>query len=439
MQGTVPFRYSYQIPSPLTGDGLPGGAGAAPGGRRPEGGAGAEAWFRALAERNADMLVVTDRSGRLLYANPAAERALGFCAAERPGLSVVNLVHPLDRQRAKAAFFGPAPAGEAQQPSPYRFRTGQKEWRVLEVVATDCLDHPGIGGIVLAARDTTERANLSRALATLGQCNQVLVRAGDETALLAETCATIVGAGGYPLAWVGYAEHDEHRTVREAASAGRTGYLAGLNLNWGLDEPAGQLPTGTCIRTGTVQVLKDTHLSKKFRPWLERAERHGFRSACALPLKAGGATLGALVIYAAERGAFGPAALELLCQLADDLGYGVGRLRDAAALQASEERFRLLADQAPIGIMEGGPDGITYVNPWVAEICGQDAGSLAGRGWMGAVHPDDLPAMVALADGAGRGPAPVGAGVRILRPDGEVRHARFLSVARAGPATPGGW
>jgi len=97
-----------------------------------------------------------------------------------------------------------------------------------------------------------------------------------------------------------------------------------------------------------VQVLKDTHLSKKFKPWLEGTELHGFRSACALPLKAGGATLGALVIYAAERGAFGPATLGLLCQLADDLGYGVGRLRDGAALQASEERFRLALTPAPV-------------------------------------------------------------------------------------------
>ena len=118
---------------PLTGDGLPGGAGAAPGGRRPEGpGAGAEAWFRALAERNADMLVVTDRSGRLLYANPAAERALGFCAAERPGLSVVNLVHPLDRQRAKAAFFGPRRPARPSSPRPTGSAPGRRSggsWR----------------------------------------------------------------------------------------------------------------------------------------------------------------------------------------------------------------------------------------------------------------------------------------------------------------------
>ena len=65
--------------------------------------------------------------------------------------------------------------------------------------------------------------------------------------LLAEMCRTIVGSGGYLLAWVGYAEHDKARTVRAVAAAGRTEYLEGVHVGWGSDE-AGRGPTGSAIR-----------------------------------------------------------------------------------------------------------------------------------------------------------------------------------------------
>ena len=65
------------------------------------------------------------------------------------------------------------------------------------------------------------------------------MRATEEAALLADTCRTIVASGGYLMAWVGYVEHDEARTVRPVASAGRTEYLNGVHFGWG-DDVAGE-------------------------------------------------------------------------------------------------------------------------------------------------------------------------------------------------------
>lgn len=42
----------------------------------------------------------------------------------------------------------------------------------------------------------------------------------DVDALLAELCRVLVDVGGFSLAWVGVAEHDEARTVRPLARAG---------------------------------------------------------------------------------------------------------------------------------------------------------------------------------------------------------------------------
>jgi diguanylate cyclase (GGDEF)-like protein/PAS domain S-box-containing protein len=387
---------------------------------------------RRLLENSNDLIVVVNERADLLSANPAAARLLGLGLTVNGRFNLFDRVHPDDRDRAKAVLTkGPRPAG-GDGPSLYRIWTEPGEWRVFEVAVTNWVDDPVVKGIVVNGHDVTERNNLTRALRTLGEGNEVLVRATDEVSLLGDTCRAIVEAGGYLLAWVGYAEKDEALTVRAVASAGRTEYLEGVHVSWGDDEP-GQGPTGTAIRTGKVQVLDDMGTVTTLLPWRPLADKLGFRSSCALPLAVGPTTIGALTIYADEPGAFDPAALNLLRDLADDVSYGISRLRDAAALNASEERFRLLADAAPIGILEtGAGGGIRYANPRTAEIAGRTMESLMGRGWVDGVHPDDAAEVVAFLDRARRTAMRVTKEFRVLHPDGEVRHVRLVAAPKAG-------
>src|ERR1700739_2445258 len=61
------------------------------------------------------------------------------------------------------------------------------------------------------------------------------------------------------------------------------------------------------------------------------------------------------------------------------------------ALRESEERFRLMADTAPVLIWMSGTDKLcTYFNkPWL-DFTGQTLESQVGNQWAGRVHPDDL-------------------------------------------------
>ncbi len=66
------------------------------------------------------------------------------------------------------------------------------------------------------------------------------------------------------------------------------------------------------------------------------------------------------------------------------------RKRAEEALQSSEERFRKLAEAAPMGIFLTQPTGeCVYTNPVWTEISGRSAEESAGYGWMEAIHPDD--------------------------------------------------
>jgi len=93
-------------------------------------------------------------------------------------------------------------------------------------------------------------ARLNRTLRTLYQCNQALVRAGEEFELLRSVCHILVEIGGLRMAWVGYREFNQEKTVRPVAQAGyEDGYLEQVNITWA-DTETGCGPTGTAIRTG---------------------------------------------------------------------------------------------------------------------------------------------------------------------------------------------
>jgi HD-GYP domain-containing protein (c-di-GMP phosphodiesterase class II) len=208
--------------------------------------------------------------------------------------------------------------------------------RHVESRATNRLDDPAVRGVILMVRDVSERTYLTRALRTLAGGNQALVRSTDELGLLRAMCDTVVDAGGYPLAWVGYAEDDAARTVRPVAGAGVLDYLQDLRISWA-DDKYGQGPTGMAIRTGTVQVAHDLRKATGFSPWRERSKAYGFLTSLVLPLSKQGQIIGALSIYSDEVGTFSPQSIGLLQELADELTYGIARLRDAARLSRSLE------------------------------------------------------------------------------------------------------
>ena len=60
---------------------------------------------------------------------------------------------------------------------------------------------------------TVELAAANQTLRMISECNEALVRAIDEYALIKDICQIIVSVGGYRMAWVGYAENDADKTV----------------------------------------------------------------------------------------------------------------------------------------------------------------------------------------------------------------------------------
>ena len=62
-----------------------------------------------------------------------------------------------------------------------------------------------------------ELHRLNRALLATNTCNHALMHSSNEIELLQKICSIMVEVGGYRMAWVGYAETDEAKSVSVVA------------------------------------------------------------------------------------------------------------------------------------------------------------------------------------------------------------------------------
>ena len=346
-----------------------------------------ESRFRFLAEHAQDVIsryrVLPTEAFE--YVSPSVKAVLGYppdAFYTDPGL-MSRLVHPDDRHVLEPDP-GALPVPEAVV---LRLAHADGHWVYLEQQSTPVLDAEGqLVAVEGVARDVTERcaaqaslARLNRVLRTLSASNAVLVRAGSEAQLLDASCRVVVEEGAYRCAWVGYREDDEAGTVRPVASAGCD---VGLNVTghpteWGLG------PVGTSVREGRTVISQDIATDPTVAPWREAALGRGYISSAAIPLRDGGQSFGALVIYSNERDAFGDEEIVLLEQLAADLAYGIGTLRARAVRKAGEaERTRLVTaiEQTAESVVITDPEAnIVYVNPAFERISGYTGAEVMGR------------------------------------------------------------
>jgi PAS domain S-box-containing protein len=213
-----------------------------------------------------------------------------------------------------------------------------------------------------------------RALRTISDCNQVLVRANTEAELLPEICRVAVEKSGYRLAWVGFAENDEKKSIRIAAHSGyNEGYLEQLQLTWA-DTELGCGPTGTALRTGQVAFSNDYRTDPQVAFWRSAALQRGYASLIALPLRNGENTLGVLTLYATETDFFSATEINLLMELAGDLAYGILALRTRQEYRQAEEKVRILSramEQSPTAIIITNVAGAAeYVNTAFTRMTG---------------------------------------------------------------------
>jgi PAS domain S-box-containing protein len=208
--------------------------------------------YHTLLDNVPDLIVRYDPKLQRTYVNSAWEKASGLSSPE-----VINV---------------PAPAlPRVQQPVISEYE--EKLHRVLDCGTTETCgffwknafgtelfleyvmvpEHDRSGRIIGAlavGRDISERKRfedemqrLNRKLKAISDCNQILMKAGDEQSLLTNICRIICEEADYNLAWVGYAEDDPDKSIRPVAWAGvDSDHVASAKVSWAEETQWGRGP-----------------------------------------------------------------------------------------------------------------------------------------------------------------------------------------------------
>ena len=119
-----------------------------------------ESQFRALIETALDIVSVLNHDGTIRYISPSAQRILGYAPQEMIGENAFAYMHPDDAAGQLEAFKFVVSSPElatAGDPHSFRFRHRDGRWVVLEAVSTKLPAGPEPPGVVINARDVTER------------------------------------------------------------------------------------------------------------------------------------------------------------------------------------------------------------------------------------------------------------------------------------------
>lgn len=377
-----------------------------------------------------DGIFILDKEHRILRCNAATGRILGLPVEEIIGRYCYELMHHSDGPIQSCPV---SKMNESHQRENQEVKIGARWFNVTAEPLTD--DFGNVTGSVHLVSDITWQKTREetlrqthRALRLLSYCNAAVVQATQEQALLEDVCNIAVGPAGYYLALVGYAEQDEARTVRVVAHDGPSlGLLEQLRVSWA-DNEYGRGTVGPSIRSGKPCVARDVLNDPNFAPWYDFFRKLNFGSVISVPLRAEGASFGALAIYAVETNAFDAGEVELLEELGKTLAHGIMGLRarqeraEAVAgleraraeledrvaertaqlrqeildrkfaedsLRRSEQKCRELVENANSIILSMDVQGrVTFFNEFAKKFFGYEEQELLGRSVIGTIVPE---------------------------------------------------
>jgi PAS domain S-box-containing protein len=301
--------------------------------------------FRSAMHYSPIGMALVSTSGEYLEVNPALCAILGYSVEELLSMGFDAVTHPDDRagDRTVTLQLLKREVETIRRVKRYRHKDGRVRWG--QVNSSLVLDENGnpryfvsqIQDITERKRADEELRHANRALQTISNCNQVLVHATEESALLHQVCEVMVRDGGYRMAWVGFAETGAEAGVRTVAIASDE-QDSEARIAWAA-QGGGQM--AAAIRTGEPAVCHDFRTQEAGGPWRDEAVRLGYRSCVALPLLSEGRALGALALCSGEEAAIDVAETTLLKELADDLAFGIVALRTRANQHQAETALRM--------------------------------------------------------------------------------------------------
>lgn len=241
-----------------------------------------------------------------------------------------------------------AVVGVANKPSDY----DQSDVRQLTLMMDT------VWKIVQRKETEQELIKANRLYAVISQVNQAIIHSKTQQKLFEEICRVAIDFGKFHMAWIGLLNNETQKIDPVAVAGEENCYLSAMH-QISLDRNmGGSGPVGTSIRTNKYFACNDIANDPEMQPWKDEALKRDYHSVIGLPLQLHGQPIAALALYSNQVNFFNPTEIKLLEEVAYDISYALDSIATEAAhaktieaLTVSEQRFRLFAESAPVGIL----------------------------------------------------------------------------------------
>jgi two-component system cell cycle sensor histidine kinase/response regulator CckA len=123
-----------------------------------------ELYYRSLIEHAVDLTAVIAPDGTLRFVSPSVERLLGFRPESYLGVNAFEVIHRDDLANVKAHVAAVLARGARFEQVEFRMRHADGTWRTLSAIGKPLPPETGIKGLIINARDLSERQELEEQL-----------------------------------------------------------------------------------------------------------------------------------------------------------------------------------------------------------------------------------------------------------------------------------
>ena len=302
-------------------------------------------FYNALVENVGDVITLLDRDANIIYQSAAMSDVLGYRPQSYAGIPVVNGIHPEDRERIASQLAKCINTPNWVSIENFRMPHKDGSWRWVETRIKNQLDNKSIRAILCISRDVTDARRLEHQLREAER----LARFGH---------------------W---------RWAKGAPSPDWSEGVAKI-----LDRTTAQMPTSGDWYIELVHPEDRNTLLTEFIDAFETRET----ILCTTRFLAGDGSYRHIKTYAyAETDARGE--IGALVGLAEDVTHEVIARE---AMERSEAKYRLIAEEASDVIHHFAPDGrILYASPSVKAVLGYDIQQSNHMvPFVDQIHPDDV-------------------------------------------------
>ncbi len=230
--------------------------------------------FRSLIQSLSDMIFIIDGNGHFTYESPSVSRILGYEPGYFISKSPFTHIHPDDIDQVAKDLDEVFRAVNPGLPTAFRYQKADNTWVYLEALGSNHYDNPGIQGVVITARDITERKRVESALRKSEAEKTVILESVSDMIFYIDTDMRVIysnlamesffnltsGCLGGQICYHALHHRDEPCPICPALRAMETGkshevYTSSLGRHWRLNAYPVRDESGTIV--GAIEVVSD--------------------------------------------------------------------------------------------------------------------------------------------------------------------------------------